>query len=596
MVAAACSSILIMTVVSRAIPCVFCALMAMAPAVVVADYRGDIGYTKLQQELGSAVPDGAGVRVTQVEGTELVSGQDAWFPDPAHAEFVGKTISNASGAPAGLYSSHATSVGGSFYGNQRSIAPGVTNITAFSASDWMGGGALLTVVGSGGSRPLSSSSRVANHSYVGSAPDGETYVLRRVDWLVETDEYIQVVGLGNGAGTSSVALLGSAYNAIAAGRTDGQTRVGSVAIDETYTAGRTRPDLVDPSDYTSTAAPRIASAVAMLVQAGHDNPAWSSDQVTTGMTNRAGVLVRNAERSEVIKAVLMAGADRLTHDSTSADLLNYRRSASDQTANGLDRRYGAGQLNLRNSYWILAAGEQGSIEDGSAAAHVASRGFDYDPNFGGASGSNSVATYPLPTDAQPQLLTAALVWNLDINGGTVTNFNPAATLRDLNIEVINLDAAGTPVVAASQSTIENTENIWLLVPAGAHYALRVTRVGSFRWDYGLAWQLLADTDADGAHDGQDNCVAEANGPLQPDAGGNSQLDGDGDGYGNLCDGDLDNSGGIVNYGDLAAFKAVFGTTNANGDLNGSGGIVNFADLARFKALFGKPPGPSALRP
>lgn len=572
------------------------AVVALLPALATAGYRDDVAYTKLQQELGTATPDGTGIRVTQVEGTQLVNGQEAWFPDPANAEFIGKTISNSSGAPAGLYSSHATSVGSSFFGNTLSTSAGISNIEAFSAAHWMGGGSLLTVVGSGGSRPLSSSSRIANHSYVGSAPGAETYVLRRVDWLVETDEYIQVVGLGNGAGTSNLALLGSAYNVIAAGRTDGQTQVGSVALDDIYAAGRVRPDLVNPSTNTSTAAPRIASAVAMLVQAGHDNPAWSSDPVTTSMTNRGGVLVRNAERSEAIKAVLMAGADRLTHDSTSADLLNYRRSESDQAANGLDRRYGAGQLNVRNSYWILAAGEQGSVEDGNAVANVASRGFDYDPYFGGSSGSNTTGTYPLPVDSVPRLLTAALVWNLDINGGTVSSFNPAATLRDLNLEVINVGETGSPVVAASQSTIENTENIWMVVPAGAQYALRVTRTGSFRWDYGLAWQLLADKDADGAHDGQDNCVDGANGPLLPDAGGSSQLDTDGDGYGNICDGDLDNSGGIVNYGDLAAFKAMFGTTNANGDLNGSGGIVNFADLARFKALFGKPPGPSALKP
>jgi hypothetical protein len=197
---------------------------------------------------------------------------------------------------------------------------------------------------------------------------------------------------------------------------------------------------------------------------------------------------------------------------------------------------------------------------------------------------------------KPRLLTAALVWNLDINGGTATNFNPAATLRDLNLEVIDLAVAGSPVVSASQSTIENTENIWMVVPAGAHYALRVTRVGSFKWDYGLAWQLLADTDGDGAYDEQDNCIDVANGPLLPDAGGNSQRDTDGDGYGNICEGDLDNSGGIVNFADLAAFKAMFGTPNANGDLNGSGGIVNFADLAGFKALFGKPPGPSGIAP
>jgi hypothetical protein len=274
-------------------------------------------------------------------------------------------------------------------------------------------------------------------------------------------------------------------------------------------------------------------------------------------------------------------------------LLSYRRNG-DQTANGLDRRYGAGQLNARNSYWILAAGEQGSAEDGNSAANVASRGFDYDPYFGGSSGSNTTGTYPLPVDTVPRLLTAALVWNLDINGGTASSFNPAATLRDLNLEVVNLAEAGSPVVVSSQSAIENTENIWMVVPAGARYALRVTRVGSFRWDYGLAWQLLVDADADGAHDGQDNCSNAANGPLLPDAGGHSQLDSDADGYGNMCDGDLDNSG-VVNFGDLAAFKASFGTTNANADLTGNG-VVNFADLARFKALFGQVPGPSGIKP
>jgi hypothetical protein len=88
----------------------------------------------------------------------------------------------------------------------------------------------------------------------------------------------------------------------------------------------------------------------------------------------------------------------------------------------------------------------------------------------------------------------------------------------------------------------------------------------------------------------------ANGPATPDAGGNSQLDADGDGYGNACDADLDNSGGIVNFADLAAFRAAFGTASPAADLNGSGGIVNFADLALFRAMFGQPPGPSAPAP
>ena len=64
--------------------------------------------------------------------------------------------------------------------------------------------------------------------------------------------------------------------------------------------------------------------------------------------------------------------------------------------------------------------------------------------------------------------------------------------------------------------------------------------------------------------------------------------------GNWCDADLDDSG-FVNFGDLAAFKAAFGTSDPDADLDGSG-FVNFGDLARFKALFGQPPGPSEVAP
>jgi uncharacterized repeat protein (TIGR01451 family) len=95
----------------------------------------------------------------------------------------------------------------------------------------------------------------------------------------------------------------------------------------------------------------------------------------------------------------------------------------------------------------------------------------------------------------------------------------------------------------------------------------------------------ADTDGDGVADAFDNCTMVAN----PD-----QADSDHDGYGNRCDADFDNNGN-VNFADLAAFKAAFGSSQALYDLDASGS-VNFGDLAVFKGLFGFPPGPSALRP
>jgi hypothetical protein len=96
-----------------------------------------------------------------------------------------------------------------------------------------------------------------------------------------------------------------------------------------------------------------------------------------------------------------------------------------------------------------------------------------------------------------------------------------------------------------------------------------------------------DADGDLVPDADDNCTLLANA---------DQRDTDGDGFGNRCDGDLDGSGGPVNFADLALFRSAFGTDSAHADLDGSGGTVNFADLAVFRTLFGNPAGPAGPLP
>jgi hypothetical protein len=89
-----------------------------------------------------------------------------------------------------------------------------------------------------------------------------------------------------------------------------------------------------------------------------------------------------------------------------------------------------------------------------------------------------------------------------------------------------------------------------------------------------------DQDRDGIADLIDNCTQVANTP---------QEDADGDGYGNLCDADLDNSG-LVNLIDLQMFRQRFLTSDPAADLN-SDGFVNLVDLQLLKARFLRPPGP-----
>ena len=102
---------------------------------------------------------------------------------------------------------------------------------------------------------------------------------------------------------------------------------------------------------------------------------------------------------------------------------------------------------------------------------------------------------------------------------------------------------------------------------------------------------VVDTDGDGVIDDNDNCTLVTN----PD-----QRDTDSDGYGSLCDGDLNNDGN-TNTLDLNLYKLAHRTNlgdpnyNVDADFNGDGAI-NTLDLNIYKGLHRKPPGPSCCAP
>ena len=113
---------------------------------------------------------------------------------------------------------------------------------------------------------------------------------------------------------------------------------------------------------------------------------------------------------------------------------------------------------------------------------------------------------------------------------------------------------------------------------------------SFRTDYWV-FKNLTDTDGDGVLEYLDNCTLSAN---------PTQLDADLDGYGNICDGDINNSG-TVTTADFGLLRSVIGqpvgfsATAAAADMNGSG-TVTTADFGLLRARLGTVPGPSALAP
>jgi hypothetical protein len=351
--------------------------------------------------------------------------------------------------------------------------------------------------------PGESASRVANHSWVGTTENApyDLNILRRVDWVIDRDEYAQLVGfVGNGT-----TLLASGMNAIAVNRTSSPTNLGSapVAGDPVYAVEHIRPDIVAPETTASAATGRVASAAALLIDTAQENPGLSNGSTT----NRNGDTVWNAERAEVVKAALMVGADRGTNNThpapTPANIIEYRVDPADQTSNGLDRRYGAGQLSIYNSYYVVTAGEQDSAED-SGPSNIADFGFDYDAKFGGSSGSNSTGTYYFSTANEAVDFFASLVWNVRITPGATWAFSQAATLYNLDLKLYDVSDMGNWVLLEqSASTVDNTENIRARLESNTNYALRVARgagQGSFNWDYGIAWRSLVPGDIDGDRD------------------------------------------------------------------------------------------------
>jgi cytochrome c peroxidase len=108
---------------------------------------------------------------------------------------------------------------------------------------------------------------------------------------------------------------------------------------------------------------------------------------------------------------------------------------------------------------------------------------------------------------------------------------------------------------------------------------------------------MVDADADGRIDSEDNCINDMNGPIITDAGNNSQRDTDGDGFGNVCDTDLNNDS-VTNLLDVGVLKSVFlcdTTFNPefdncdHADFNGDG-VVNLLDVGFIKKFFLKQPG------
>ncbi len=114
---------------------------------------------------------------------------------------------------------------------------------------------------------------------------------------------------------------------------------------------------------------------------------------------------------------------------------------------------------------------------------------------------------------------------------------------------------------------------------------------------GILYKILAtseatDTDQDGVANELDNCILQSNGPDGVDAGGNVQRDTDEDGFGNMCDADI-NDDCIVDAADFSTCNDRILTSDPDCDLNGDGN-VDEVDISTLNNRLQQPPGPSGI--
>ena len=331
--------------------------------------------------------------------------------------------------------------------------------------------------------------------------------MHRFDWATAREDTVNLISSSNNENTVAAPIFSSSLNGIYVGLTSGQHS----RFTSTYHYNvQNRPDVVAPNANTSRGTGTLTGITAVLMET-----ASNAELSDLGLT-QANRPIRNAERSETMKAILMAGADRTTTNSREnafprekdgsrkkdedgwslpwfiADISDYKKNDYYKTANGLDTRYGAGQANVETSYDILMGTEQASLEDNGAQT-VSLLGFDYDESFGlGVKDlqANDTATYVLPTLEQDADIAITLAWNADIasNNGV---FNTVA-VYDLDLWLYQVIDNEETLIASSTSDTANTENIWTSLEAGGDYFFRVDtskNLVALLWDYAIAWHV-----------------------------------------------------------------------------------------------------------
>ena len=484
-----------------------------------AGQREDVGYTQLEDRLGNSTPTGYGITVSAYEpawdaiGAKGSDNPKGWIPAITEENDHIFTIEMDQGVPlntrSGNTSSHAAAVSRYMFGKEHGVSQELNAVIYHELKDFLGFLLYPRTFNQATDpfyRDAVFESSVNNFSAIGNYGINNNGFLYRFDWATAREDTVNLVSSGNNENTFSDPIFSSSLNSIYVGLTSGQH---SRFTNKYHYGVQNRPDVVTPNENTSRGTGTITGITAVLMETANNS------QISELGVTQANTPILNAKRSETMKAILMAGADRTTTNSREnayprdkdgnwirdpdgkfrryiADIKDYKKSKSFETANGLDTRYGAGQANVETSFDILMGTEQASLEDNGEQS-ISLLGFDYDESFGLGTKNqqaNDTATYVLPTLEQDADIAITLAWNADI--ASKNGIFDALVVYDLDLWLYQVIDNEETLIASSTSNTANTENIWASLEAGGDYFFRVDstkNLVALLWDYGIAWRV-----------------------------------------------------------------------------------------------------------
>jgi hypothetical protein len=447
---------------------------------VHAEHLDAIGVTLLRTITTNL--DGTGIRVAQPEAgapTFEVTPSSPWVQQPAglFTYITSSGTTNNFPNSLGADSSHADTVASNFYGLPAGVATNVVHVDNYDANYFVQVSAIVTPFTTNYTVSLPSSNiddAVVNQSFIFTEANGSSIPVVEQEAIDSAyDNYaaryntLFVSGAGNGAPVY-VSPPATSYNGLGVGDYGGGSSIGP-----TLDNGRAKPDITAPETATSFSTPQVAGAAALLMQAG--------------LRGDGGSDTNSPADIRTVKALLLNGAIK------PADWTNNPPSP-------LDPLYGAGVLNVFNSYKQLTGGKHGYIVAttvplgnphppiGTGGTIGALSGWDFNTITSSAASDEINHYYFNVTNGSSNAAftaTATLVWNRQLNK---TNLN--------NLDLFLYNVVSSNLVAASTSVVDNVEHLWLPQLPQGRYDLQVLKNGGLNpasntETYALAFEFFS---------------------------------------------------------------------------------------------------------